>query len=368
MARSSRARYRLDDVKAIPPAEVAQWLGLGRRGKRFFCPACQPTGGKRPDLAVADRGFLCFKCSAYGSSVDLVMLARGVDLPAAIQLLGEAFKAPASQPKKQAQNRGIQGSPASRKSLRRHLTASEFEHSLMWVQEWSDFDIYGRVLELAPVTESAIAYLRGRRGLTDQVITDYRLGHVIEGVTECQYVFEKLCAEFSDDELRHSGVVKGNRLVWWSRVMLIPYVSGAKVTYLQGRQAFGHPKYVNVTGAPRAVYNLMAAARTPAAEPVYICEDVFDALAIIADGKVAVAAGGTANADVLSLLPVLRHRRRVIIARQNDEPSQRWAQAITRALADIGKRNVQSLVVPEGFKDLCDYLASQRISGEHRNV
>jgi hypothetical protein len=40
----------------------------GARRKRFFCPCCQPRGGKTPDLSVdRERGlYHCFKCGASG--------------------------------------------------------------------------------------------------------------------------------------------------------------------------------------------------------------------------------------------------------------------------------------------------------------
>ena len=52
-----------DHIAALKAAadlqRVAASLGLRGRGKRFFCPLCQPNGGKTPDLVIEDKGFFC---------------------------------------------------------------------------------------------------------------------------------------------------------------------------------------------------------------------------------------------------------------------------------------------------------------------
>ena len=67
-----------DHVNALKAAvrgqDIAIDLGLHRRGKRFFCPACQAGGGKTPDLDVLDQVFKCYKCDAKGDVIDLLVL------------------------------------------------------------------------------------------------------------------------------------------------------------------------------------------------------------------------------------------------------------------------------------------------------
>jgi len=69
-------RGHIDRLKgACNGEEIAADLGLRGRGKRFFCPECQPSGGKTPDLSVFDQGFKCYKCGLTGDIIDLVVLA-----------------------------------------------------------------------------------------------------------------------------------------------------------------------------------------------------------------------------------------------------------------------------------------------------
>ena len=75
----------LDRVKGKLDAErVAQDLGLDRpRPKgRFFCPACQPDGGRTPDLMTKGDCWKCFKCGQFGDVIALAMMARGADFMA----------------------------------------------------------------------------------------------------------------------------------------------------------------------------------------------------------------------------------------------------------------------------------------------
>ena len=78
----------IDTLKAAAdPQRVAVALGLHGRGNRFFCPLCQPQGGKSPDLSVRDKGFTCHKCGEKGDILKLIEVAAGLDFPSAVRWL-----------------------------------------------------------------------------------------------------------------------------------------------------------------------------------------------------------------------------------------------------------------------------------------
>ena len=78
----------IDALKvAADPLRVAVALGLRGRGSRFFCPLCQPQGGKTPDLSVRDKGFTCHKCGEKGDVLKLIMVALDIDFPSAVAWL-----------------------------------------------------------------------------------------------------------------------------------------------------------------------------------------------------------------------------------------------------------------------------------------
>lgn len=81
-------RDHIEDLKtAADPLRIAEALGLHGRGKRFFCPACQPQGGKTPDLSLGDKGFTCHKCGRKGDLLALIELAAGLDFKGAVAWL-----------------------------------------------------------------------------------------------------------------------------------------------------------------------------------------------------------------------------------------------------------------------------------------
>jgi len=78
----------IDALKAAAdPLRVAATLGLQGQGKRFFCPVCQPQGGKTPDLSIRDKGFVCFKCGLKGDLLKLIEIAGNMDFPSAVAWL-----------------------------------------------------------------------------------------------------------------------------------------------------------------------------------------------------------------------------------------------------------------------------------------
>ena len=70
--------------EAVRGQDVAARIGLHGRGNRFFCPVCQPGGGKTPDLDVFDQGFKCYKCGKTGDIIDLAVMAGGMSKADAI--------------------------------------------------------------------------------------------------------------------------------------------------------------------------------------------------------------------------------------------------------------------------------------------
>jgi DNA primase len=72
---------------AVSCQDVAARVGMNGRGKRFFCPSCQPAGGKSPDLDVDDQGFRCYKCGKSGDAIDLAILAGGLSKTDAIAFI-----------------------------------------------------------------------------------------------------------------------------------------------------------------------------------------------------------------------------------------------------------------------------------------
>jgi len=72
---------------AVRGQDIVVRIGLAGRGNRFFCPVCQPAGGKTPDLDVFDEGFKCYKCGKTGDVIDLAVMAGGMTKAEAIAFI-----------------------------------------------------------------------------------------------------------------------------------------------------------------------------------------------------------------------------------------------------------------------------------------
>ena len=83
-------RVFIDQLKdRVRGQDIAVRIGLRGRGKRFFCPSCQPAGGKTPDLDVFADGFRCYKCGKAGDIIDLAVFAGGMTKADAIEYLAD---------------------------------------------------------------------------------------------------------------------------------------------------------------------------------------------------------------------------------------------------------------------------------------
>lgn len=95
-------RVFIDQLKGrVRGQDIAVRIGLRGRGKRFFCPSCQPAGGKTPDLDVFADGFRCYKCGKAGDIIDLAVFAGGMTKADAIEYLADmaGIKRPKARPK-----------------------------------------------------------------------------------------------------------------------------------------------------------------------------------------------------------------------------------------------------------------------------
>ena len=117
-------------------ADVAGWLGLKGQGRRFFCPSCQGTGGKDPDLSTpAGGGWRCFKCGAHGGPFDLVMLSRGIGFPDAVAWLRSLAGTSPPPPPRPHQPQEEQGQGFDAQAAWRELACGDPEQAVEWLEQ-----------------------------------------------------------------------------------------------------------------------------------------------------------------------------------------------------------------------------------------
>lgn len=81
-------------------AEIAAQLNLERKGYRWFCPECQAGGQsqhKTPDMVFyGGWTFHCFKCGLHGDAISLVQLVKGCSFWEAMIWLENGIQVPGS--------------------------------------------------------------------------------------------------------------------------------------------------------------------------------------------------------------------------------------------------------------------------------
>jgi DNA primase len=181
----------------------------------------------------------------------------------------------------------------------------------------------------------------------------------IFSIKDYQKTNQYLKDSFSLETLKASGLVndKGN-LIFYRHKVIIPFYDKGKVVFLQGRNLDGtHPKYLNLTGVEKPVFNLENLRKLKVGERVYICEGVFDAMRLSQEGYNAVAILGVTDfrpEEVDIFKPY-----EVVLALDNDEAGLTMSNEIAKLFTLQGK-SVKQKILPEGIKDITDYFLSQQ--------
>lgn len=218
---------REGELRAIPILDVADRLGLKRRGEWVRCinPA---HSDRKPSLhfIVKTNSFYCFGCPLHGSTIELVMAACGCSREDAAGWLAAEF--------------GFSRSRARRLRLRvrGHANQSRVKGQEIAQGISPDPEVYDWVLQKAPLPREANEYLLSRK-LSPGTISDFRLG----GSLDSRSLVLAAEKQFGRDRVFRAGLLTGDngpgkaRPVWWEPIVLIPfYWKEDSPIYLQARR------------------------------------------------------------------------------------------------------------------------------------
>lgn len=315
----------------IPIIDLAQELGLEvrRRQARCFNSTAHKHGDKNPSLGFDTKTnrFKCFTCGVGGSVIDLYMAIKGVDTATAIRELGEGRIAPsftyAPPP------------PPKPKTINGDYT-----------------EVYMALADYCGLSRETSDYLTGEtRGLSLETVK--RFG--VFSVSDYAKTNKGLKASFSDKTLHEAGLLndKGN-LIFYKHKTVIPFYDNGRVVFLHGRNADGtHPKYLNLIGRDKPIFNMEVTRKLSKGERVFICEGVFDAMRLSQEGYNAVAILGVT--DFRPEEAGLFTPYEVVLALDNDEAGREMTQTIAKHFLLMGK-GVKIKHLPEGVKDITEYF------------
>ncbi len=275
------ARVSLSDV-------VGRKVALKRKNASEFAGLCPFHNEKTPSFTVSDKkGFFhCFGCGEHGDAVGFVMKTEGLSFPESVEKLAREVGLPVPR-----------ASPQERERAERASTLQDVvEQAARWFQ---------KQLRL-PVGRHGLDYLRGR-GLSDDVIDDFRLGFAPDSRDALIGSLKREGATI--DKLVESGLViqpeeRGRDPYdrFRGRVMFTINDRRGRAIAFGGRvMGQGEPKYLNSPETPlfHKGANLYCLDRARVAvtkdQPVIVAEGYMDVIALHGAGFTgAVAPLGTA--------------------------------------------------------------------------
>jgi DNA primase len=276
-----RARVSLSDV-------VGRKVALKRKPGAEFTGLCPFHNEKTPSFTVSDKkGFYhCFGCGEHGDAVGFVMKTEGLSFPESVEKLAREVGLPVPR-----------ATPQERERAERASTLQEVvEQAARWFQ---------KQLRL-PVGRHGLDYLRGR-GLSDEVIDDFRLGFAPDSRDGLVGALKREGATL--DKLVEAGLAiqpeEGGREAYdrfRGRVMFTINDRRGRAIAFGGRvMGQGEPKYLNSPETPlfHKGANLYCLDRAREAvtrnQPVVVAEGYMDVIALHGAGFAgAVAPLGTA--------------------------------------------------------------------------
>jgi len=197
------------------------------------------------------------------------------------------------------------------------------------------------------ITPEVKAYLTGKRGLTEDTISRFKIGYANGGLRE--YLIDK--CKLPMNLCLKAGVLKetdgGTARDYFYHRIIFPNLKRGRVVHLSGRSLDGQePKYLHLPGQIRYLYNEDALSN----KEVYIAEGIPDCLSAVQAGYPTVAVLGTSHFKPEYLSKFTRSET-IYLCLDGDEAGKEGALKIGGL---IGER-ARIIQLPEGV-DLNDYL------------
>jgi len=353
-------RDHIDHLKeAVRGQDIAARLDLPGRGKRFFCPGCQPAGGKTPDLDVFDKGFRCYKCGKTGDIIDLVVFAGGMTKADAIEYLetmtgisrkkgrGKSAAIPSDRPKETLPTRSY----AVENQAKAGKSAIMTDKAVLDL-----YDVFLNAVCRSILATPGAEYLAGR-GI-DAAVADRH------GVRYCPDI-AGLWKLGDNRTIRAAGL---SSLYVYQKAglpfLVFPYIRRGKAVFIKTRLLLSKeeadqrqvPRFLNSAARVPCLWNHDAIV---GASRVLVCEGEIDALTAVQAGQVGVGLPGWSHWKDAWIGDF--RGKDVVLVLDADEAGRKGTRDIAGRFIRAGLPAPRQLVLDEGVKDLNEYF--QRLKG-----
>jgi len=348
----------LSRVRTISITQVVSDLGYELQQFRKLC--CPFHDEKNPSLVLYPQtnSYHCFGCGRHGDVINFYAGVSGQDYTAAMHELAFNYL-PDYRPEfyKRGHLRKLTPVKARGRKPTVPPDTKTYVYKPLHSFIYEDFQRFCHQLPPSALRQEAVDYLLGR-AFEERILRQFGLFVV----SDYEAVQAHLRNTWALADLQECGLFneKGN-LIFYRHVILIPYYREGRIVFLQGR-VIGNPtdsfaKYQFLSGVPVELFNADVLKPLKTGQTVYLTEGAFDAMALVQDGHPAVSLG---SATLFKREWARLFRRvRVCFYFDNDQAGARAATEFADVLAQY-RIEVVSKKVPDGFKDVNEYLASRR--------
>ena len=325
-------RNRLDILDVVQSRVV-----LKKKGANYW-GCCPFHGEKTPSFCVnIQKGiFKCFGCGEGGDAISFLMKINNQTFMEVIRDLAQQF------------NIELPETTGNSKQF-----AEEKQKIKDCLSKTCEF--YNHNLLTLPEAKGALEYLE-KRGITKEIIQEYKLGYSLKGYTDLQKHFE---GTFSKEVLAKAGLIvkteKGDLVDRFRHRIMIPICdeNGSVIAFgARAIEANQNPKYLNspdtvLYNKSRILYGINVAKEKMLEDDyVVIMEGYFDVISAQAAGlKNAVASCGTAlTVEHVRLIAKYSKSRKIFLSFDTDsaglKATQRSTDVIKEAFAGLGNLKI----------------------------
>lgn len=330
------------NITTIPIIEVATRLGIDVNKNKALCFM---HDDRHPSLSFqpSKNRWKCFVCDVGGGVIDLVAKSMKLDRRGAIHWLASEF-----------------GFNSYLNTIRTIKYKAKQEASENIESEFKpDSAIYKDFVDKCSLSIKGASYIKSR-GFSDGTIEHFNIKDVD---TDLSGIEEYLQKRHKKERLISSGIMKMRngklRLIWWDHTVLFPfYNANNEIIYIQGRRVNPGklPKYLNLCGVVKPLYNVNILNGLNDDNIVCICEGIPDTIMATQIGYYAVGVLG-ASSFMKEWVNILK-RFRIIIVPDGDKAGSIFSSKIKGMFSEKGI-NVEEVSMPDGF-DLSSYVSRKK--------
>lgn len=341
--------YNTEELDRTPILEVAHLLGIKvGRGKNVLCIAHHEH---TPSMRIYEgsNSWHCFACGKHGGVITMVRLKLGYSFQEACEwLIGNFYTSSCF----------VSGSPYRkyRNHVRqiRHEQPKQDENKV--IKNTPDTELMEWIVNEGKLSAEARTFLFEERKFNPEVIRRQRIFSISKPEKFSSVLLEK----FGKERCVNSGLFKEDGkvtyCVWRRPCVVFPFydIDGCLVS-LQARTYTKEKKgrYMFPFGLPIRYYNMNLLKYLEEDSKVYIAEGVTDCLALLSEGKNAVAVPGAQNVVLADTFPLEKF---LLLMYPDDDAA---GSKLFKSLSDILNRPIYRQKLPDGMNDYCDFHSAK---------